>query len=214
MHRRLLRVFVAMLGAAPGLVAAQAAGATPDCGRAQGEVETLICADAALLALGRQLDTVYQAARAQASAPLARQLRLAQRGWVRGRNDCWKARGQQTWITASWTVDTVRACVEAQTRLRISELQAVWRLLPPQTVRFACQGQATHEVVVNRFDTDPPTIRLERGDQTRTLWRIGAGGSGLYEGQNVSVVLEGGRLSLHWLDPHLGRTDEWLCTAP
>lgn len=184
-----------------------------DCSRARAEVEKLVCNDAALAPLDRRLDQVYRAALTKAADPMARQLRQEQRGWTKGRNECWKARGQETWITATWTVNTVRGCVEAQYRLRTSELQAVWRLLQPTTQAFFCQVQPANEVVANFFDTDPPTILLERGDQTRTLWRVGAASAGRYEGQNVGLVYQAGALTVDWLDTRSGQADAWQCRA-
>ena len=115
--------FIAGAVAFPVTVLAQ--GPTFNCAKASGEVETLICADPSLAALDRTLGEVYKAASAKAKGKLATRLREDQRGWVKGRNDCWKAKGEQTWITATWTVDTVKGCVDAQYRLRTSELQAV-----------------------------------------------------------------------------------------
>jgi uncharacterized protein YecT (DUF1311 family) len=194
----------------PAVLLAQ--GPTFDCAKAQGEVEALICGDASLAALDRKLDGAYKAASAKATGALATRLREDQRGWISGRNDCWKAK-QQTWITATWTVDTVKGCVEAQYRLRTSELQAIWRLVPPKTVSHACQNNPANEVVANFFETDPPTIRLERGDRTVTLWRVGAAGEGKYEGQNVSLVHKGDALAVSWLDTNTGKTDELQCRA-
>ena len=194
-------------------VAAVAGGPTFNCAKAQGEVEKLICSDASLAALDRRLDEVYRAASAKAKGKLATQLRAEQRGWVKGRNDCWKANGQETWITATWTVNTVKGCVDAQYRLRTSELQAVWRLLPPRTVAYACQNNPANEVVVNFFDTDPATIRLERGDRTKTVWRVGDASAGKYEGQNVGLVHQGSELKVSWLDTDTGKTDELQCKA-
>jgi uncharacterized protein len=203
----------ALLACALGLpAAALAEGPTFDCAKAQGEVEKLICSDASLAALDRRLDGVYKAASAKAKGRLATQLREEQRGWVKGRNDCWKAKAK-TWITASWTVDTVKDCVDAQYRLRSSELQAVWRLLPPKTLYYACQSNAANEVVANFFDTDPPTIRLERGDRTKTLWRVGDASIGQYEGQNVGLVQQGSDLKVSWLNTDTGKTDELQCKA-
>ena len=98
--------FIAGAVAFPVTVLAQ--GPTVNCAKASGEVETLICADPSLAALDRKLDEVYKAASAKAKGKLATRLREDQRGWVKGRNDCWKAKGEQTWITATWTVDTVK----------------------------------------------------------------------------------------------------------
>lgn len=188
-------------------------GPTFDCAKAQGEVETLICHDASLAARDRKLAEVYKAAAAKATGPLANQLRTEQRGWVKGRNDCWKANGQQTWITATWTVDTVKACVDAQYRIRTSELQATWRLLPPKTVSYACQKNPANEVVANYFASDPATIRLERGDRTVTLWQVGAPAAGKYEGQNVGAQLTGKALKVDWLNTDTGATDNLQCEA-
>lgn len=181
------------------------------CAKAQSEVEKLICSDASLAALDRKLDEAYQVASAKAKGKPAAQLRAEQRGWVKGRNDSWKANGQETWITATWTVKTVQACVDAQYRLRISELQSVWKLVPPRIVSYACQNNPANEVVAHFFDTDPATIRLERGDSTQTLWRVGAANAGHYEGQNVGVVRQGTDLKVSWLDTNTGKTDELLC---
>lgn len=192
--------------------AAPPQGPAFDCAKAKGEVEQLICRDATLAALDRKLDQVYRAVSAKANGQLASTLRQEQRGWVSGRNDCWKTK-EQTWITATWTVDTVPACIEAQYRLRISELQALWRLVPPRTVAYTCQNNAANEVVVGFFATDPSTIRLERGDRTATLWQVGEVGTGKYEGQNVSLVHQGSGVQVNWLDTNTGKTEALRCTA-
>jgi uncharacterized protein len=194
-------------------IGAHAEGPTFKCGKVQTAVEKLVCSDAALASLDRKLDVVYRSAQARAQGPLSRQLREEQRGWAKGRDDCWKANGRETWITATWTVNTVRGCVDAQYRLRSAELQAVWRLLPPRTVAYACQNEAANEVVVNFFDTEPATLRLERGDRSTTLWRVGDAAAGTYEGQNVSVVHQGDELMLSRLDTNTGKTEQLRCRA-
>ena len=195
------------------MLAAAADGPTFDCAKAQGEVEKLICSDAALAALDRKLAEAYKAASAKATGKMLSTLKAEQRGWVKGRDDCWKtAAGTPTWITASWTVDSAKACVAAQYEIRTSELQAVWRLVQPKTVSYACQNNPANEVVANSFATEPPTIRLERGDRTVTLWQIPAGG-GKYEGQNVSLVHDGDTVQVSWLNVATGSTDELACKA-
>lgn len=204
-----LAVFALVL-ALPALAVA-ADGPTFDCAKAQGEVEKLICGDASLAALDRKLAEAYKAASAKATGKMLATLKAEQRGWVKGRDDCWKtAAGTPTWITASWTVDSAKACVAAQYEIRTSELQAVWRLVPPKTVSYACQNNPANEVVANFFATEPPTIRLERGDRTATLWQIPAGG-GRFEGQNVGAVHAGDALKVSWLDVATGKTDELDC---
>jgi uncharacterized protein len=189
-----------------------AAAPSFDCAKAQGEVEQLICSDAALAALDRQLADTYKAAMAKARDDMPGILRTEQRGWVGGRNDCWKAT-DETWITASWTVASVRDCVDAQYRLRISELQAMWQLLPQDTVSYTCNGERSNAVVASYFASDPPTIRLERGDRTATLWRIPQGADARYEGQNVSLVRRAGNVTVEWLDTNSGETEQLDCAA-
>lgn len=205
-----IATLVACTGGLPVTVRAETP--TFNCAKAQGEVEELICNDATLIGLDRQLDQAYHAALAKAEDKLAGRLREEQRGWVQGRNDCWKAT-EQTWITATWTVNTVKDCVDAQYRLRTAELQAVWQLVPSTTRVAICENNPVNEIVATFFATDPPTIRLERGDRTATLWRVGAASEGKYEGQNVSVVHAGDNLEVSWLDTNSGNTDELRCKA-
>ncbi|MFN7727210.1 MAG: lysozyme inhibitor LprI family protein [Rubrivivax sp.] len=220
MLRSTLSIGLAWAAATPwGACAATAERTTFDCSQAQGEVEQLVCSDARLSALDQQLAAAYQSALKNASGSMAGQLRTEQRGWVKGRNDCWKARAGTTWITATWTVDSVRGCVEAQYRLRTAELQAVWRLRPPKTVAYTCELQPANEVVLSFFDTDPATLRLERGDRSATLWRVGepeparAAGTSLYEGRNVSAELAPPALRLTTLNTTTGQTEALQCLA-
>jgi uncharacterized protein len=191
-----------LLGWLPGAAAAQ--GPTFDCAKADGEVETLICKDTALAALDRQLDGVYKAATAKARDAEPARLRADQRGWLSGRNECWKTRGAPAYLTASWQATTVRECVEAQYKLRISELQAVWRLVSPRPpVSYVCANNPANEIVATFFDTDPATARLERGDRTQTVWQVAAASGARYEGQNVEFWIKGADASVTWNDERL-----------
>jgi len=178
-----------------------------DCGKAEGTVQALICRDDELAMLDLALADVYAAARARARDGLGAELEAIQRGWVRGRDECWKAEKVPTWLTASWQVTGVRACVAGQYRLRISELQAVWRLVPaPSVTGYDCSGAAgvpAGELVATHFGTDPPTARLERGDQVATVWNIPTASGAKYEGQNVVYWTRGGEATVEWLGENL-----------
>jgi len=112
----------------------RAEGPAFDCTKADGEVEELICQDEGLAALDRKLDEVYKAALAKARDDVPQFLRAEQRGWIKGRNECWKAQGADTpvFLTASWQATSVRECVEGNYKIRTSELQALMRLVPPK----------------------------------------------------------------------------------
>ena len=194
--------------AAPAAASKAAPAVKPsfDCAKAKpGSIEALICADPALAALDSQLADVYAAARKKAANEKPPVLQAEQRGWVKGRDECWKSRnGDPTWITASWTVSTVRDCVEASYRVRTSELQAVWGLVPVKgPTAFACQLNPANEVVATFFETDPPTARLERGDRTITAWLVQTASGAKYEGQNVDFWSNGKEATATWLGESL-----------
>jgi uncharacterized protein len=191
-----------------------AQGPAFDCAKAQGQVEQLICKDAALADLDRKLDGVYKAAIAKAQGQMLTTLRAEQRGWVSGRNECWKAKDADNavYLTASWTATSVRECVEAQYKIRTAELEAVYQLVTPQKpVFFACQNNPANEIVATFFDTDPPTSRLERGDRTVTAYLVRTASGAKYEGQNVSFWNKGNDATVSWMNPATGVTEELQC---
>ena len=193
--------FAALFALVSLVPAAPASGPAFDCAKAQGEVEQLSCKDEGLAALDRKLDGVYKAALAKARDAVPQLIRTEQRGWVKGRNDCWKAK-EGTYLTASWVAKSVRECVEGNYRIRISELQATMRLVPAKgPTSFACDDRS--EVVATFFATDPPTARLERGDQSVTAWLVPAASGARYEGQNVELFTKGKEAAVTWLDAKL-----------
>jgi uncharacterized protein len=194
------------------LAPAEAQGPAFDCAKAQGEVEQLICKDAALAALDRKLDGVYKAASARARETLST-LRTEQRGWIKGRDECWKAKGPDNavYVTASWTASSVRECVEAQYRQRTAELQALYQLVTPKTVFFTCQNNPANEIVATFFQTDPPTARVERGDRAVTAYQVRSASGAKYEGQNVEFWNKGQEATVSWMNPGTGVTEQLQC---
>lgn len=79
-----------------------------DCSKAQSEAETMVCADYGLAGLDNRLAEVYAAELSKPNA--SKDLAATQRGWVKGRDECWKA-------------DDKRWCIEEEYRTRIAELQ-------------------------------------------------------------------------------------------
>ena len=134
-------------------------GPSFDCAKSASSAEELVCADAGLAALDRAVAATYAAAvdtvRALgAGAPEAEAtLRALQRGWIKGRDDCWKEG------------DGLRACVEAAYLRREAELVATHMLRDPAAVTaWTCAGNPANEVVTFFFDTTQPSVRFERGD--------------------------------------------------
>jgi uncharacterized protein len=177
-------------GAAPEAPAADAAaarGPSFDCSAARpGSVEALVCQDEALAALDRTLAEVYAHARARSADEHPPFLVAEQRGWIKGRDECWKA-------------DDERACVEDSYRRRIANLQARYRLVPAKgPVFYACDGNPANELVATFFETDPPTLIAERGDQTSLMYVAPSGSGARYEGRNESFWEHQGEVTLTW----------------
>lgn len=152
-----MRYLVAVFCAIAAPVVAQE-GPSFDCAKAGTSAEEMVCADADLARLDRLVADRYAAAMAAARGLDAgadeaeAELRAYQRGWIKGRDECWKA-------------DDQRACVEASYQRREAELVATWMLEEPTNTAFwTCGGNPANEVVTMFFDTDLPSLRFERGD--------------------------------------------------
>ena len=145
-----------------------------DCTKADGTIEELICQDEKLAELDRKLAEVYTAAARKATNEHPPVLKAEQRGWIKGRNDCWKS-------------DDPRACAESLYQTRIVELQARYRLVPENgPFWFACDGDPKNEVTVTFFETEPPSLIAERGDQVSLMVRQPSGSGAKYQGGNES----------------------------
>lgn len=170
-------------------VGAYASEPSFDCAKADGSVEELICKDAELAALDRKLSEVYAAALKRVAEEGYEDPRIWQRGWVKGRNDCWKAQD-------------VRACVEAAYQHRIAELQIQYgQLEVPSPVHFAC-GEMDVTAVFYR-ETDPPTVVLtpigpHEGDDQVIAFLSPSGSGAKYDGSNASFWEHQGEAMLSW----------------
>lgn len=103
---------LALLTAGFCLAAANTWAASPsfDCAKASSDVEKLICKDAELAQLDNSLASLYSTVLKNTPAAEQKSLKAEQRGWVKGRDDCWKS-------------DDLRGCVAGEYRARIAELK-------------------------------------------------------------------------------------------
>jgi uncharacterized protein len=170
-----------------GLDSGHAATPSFDCSAAQGTVEQLICKDDGLAALDVQLAAVYAKALKRAVDEQPSLLNAEQRGWIKGRNECWK-KG-----------DDARQCVEESYRLRIAELQARYRLVAYiGPVFYQCGESPVNEVVATYFETDPPSLIAERGDQVSFMVRQRSASGTRYKGRNESLWEHQGEATVTW----------------
>lgn len=156
------------------------AGVEPD------GIPAMVCGDEELSALDRKLAGVYAAASKKATNEHPPVLKAEQRGWIKGRDDCWKA-------------DDERGCVHDEYERRIAELQARYRLVPGTgPVRFGCDGDPGNEVVVTFFRTDPPTLIAERGDSVSLMYLQPSASGARYQGRNESFWENRGEALVTW----------------
>lgn len=89
---------------------AQAATPSFDCAKAASQVEKLICSDSELANLDRSLSNLYSALLEHTPASGQKHLKAEQRGWIKGRDDCWKS-------------EDLHRCVKDEYEARIKELK-------------------------------------------------------------------------------------------
>jgi uncharacterized protein len=176
-----------LLAGAVLLIASPAMAASFDCSKAAaGSIEELVCKTPALSAQDDQLAKVYQAAQAKAKNEKPPTLKTEQRGWLKGRDECWKA-------------DDKTQCVADEYRRRIAELQARYQLVPGKgPVRFACDGKPAKEVTVTFYATEPPTLIAELGDSTSLMYAQPAASGSKYQGRNESFWEHQGEATVVW----------------
>ncbi|MEW5685502.1 MAG: MliC family protein [Pseudomonadota bacterium] len=184
MSPRLFLTAALMLSAGAGT--ALAAAPAFDCRKATGEIQPLICGTPELSALDRRASEVFAQALPKTDSRGRARLRAEQRGWIKGRDDCWKA-------------DDKPACVKDAYVRRIAELQATYRLVPAiGPVRFQCDGNAAKEVVATFFRTDPPTAVAEFGDQSSMMYAAPSGSGARYVGRNEQFWEHQGEARVTW----------------
>lgn len=165
---------------------ARAAGPAFDCGKAARDIQKLVCASPDLSALDRRLSEVFAAALPKTDDAGRTRLRAEQRGWIKGRDDCWKA-------------DDKAACVKDSYVRRIAELQATYRLVPALgPARFQCDDNPAKEVVITFFTTEPSTAIAEFGDQTSLMFAGPAASGARYVGRNESFWEHQGEARVTW----------------
>ena len=164
-----------------------ATGPSYDCDKVEANsIEEMICADNELSALDRKLSVIYSAAKKKAANEHPPVLKAEQRGWIKGRNECWKSSNK-------------RACVHDEYQRRIAELQAKYRLVYGNgPFRFICDDNPANEVIVTFFQTDPPTLIAERGDSVSLMYLQPSGSGTKYQGRNETFWEHQGEASITW----------------
>ncbi|MDO6776477.1 MULTISPECIES: MliC family protein [unclassified Shewanella] len=173
-----------------------------DCQQASGEVEQLICQDSQLAQLDIQLNQVFKKSISQLGADAdldvdaLAQLKAFQRGWIKGRNECWKA-------------DDIKQCVIYAYTSRLTELQIAAAVFDvPKAVQYQCDPPSNNNLMSIRVYfynqtaipaailnlslaptadpiADSRAVTVAQQNPLLTLLTLSASGA-KYQGQNVS----------------------------
>ncbi|MGH1467135.1 MAG: alpha/beta fold hydrolase [Cognatishimia sp.] len=133
-----------------------------DCAAAVSSAEKAICENPALAELDLRIADWFAQAEERAQSldagaeDATNLLRAYQRGWIKGRDECWKESDLET-------------CIRDAYLLREGQLVAEWQLIEPvRTAEFMCAGNPANVVTVSYFETERPAVRLEYGDGIET----------------------------------------------
>lgn len=126
---------LAIVEAAPSF---DCSGVTP------GSTEEMICSDAELSALDREVDRLYRKIKAQTTEEDFRGVQTSQRGWIKGRNESWKANDPRQSVLDAY-----------KERIAVLSIQA-GEVMAPKPVSYECTGGEFEMLVASFYDTTPP----------------------------------------------------------
>lgn len=158
-----------------------------DCTRvAEGSIEHLVCSTPELAALDNRLQGVYSAASSKAANQHPPVLQAEQNGWIKGRNECWKA-------------DDKPLCIKTEYQRRVAELQARYQLVAAKgPFQFQCGKSSGDRILVTFYESDIPTLIAERGDQTSLMYQVPAASGAKFQGRNESFWEHHGEATVTW----------------
>lgn len=163
-----------------------------DCGEATGQVEQLICTDANLAVMDRQLAEVYRTALVKLPEDELPLLKAEQRGWIKGRNECWKA-------------DQIYDCVKLEYQTRIVELQIKsGQLIAPTPVGYQCgDDEGAPFLAAYYANASPPAVVLTRGQDQVIAFSAPSGSGAKYTTTQVEFWEHQGEATLTWFGNEL-----------
>lgn len=156
-----------------------------DCSKATSNITTLICASNDLSELDNELAKVYSLAQNKAQNEHPSTLKAEQRGWIKGRDDCWKSNNK-------------KQCVFNSYRHRIAELQARYQLIPVTlSSTYFCSGNLKNEVVINFFNTLPKIAIAEYADSVSVMYSQ-QNNENKYLGRNETLLIKDNIALITW----------------
>lgn len=164
-----------------------------DCQKSAHEIEELICQNDKLAELDRIMNKVYRKAMQELPDEEKKLQRSIQRGWIKGRNDCWKE-------------DDREACTAQSYKRRITELQIIsGQQVVPEPVEYQCDG-GKHDYLTAIFytKTQMPAVVLTRVsasiDDQDIAYIVRSGSGAKYIGNKTVFWTKGKEAMGSWAD--------------
>ncbi|MCA1930757.1 lysozyme inhibitor LprI family protein [Rheinheimera sp.] len=178
-----LLLIVAILLATAQLQAATTANQINCQAKDLGTVDQLICSDKELLKQDQQLAEVYQQALSKAAYEKPAVLKAEQRGWVKGKAECWKEEDK-------------KGCASTLYIQRIAELQARYELMQAsKKLLLSCDNNPANEISLRYYPTSPATLIADYGDQVSLMYQQA---DRSYLGRNEKLSEQNGVFTLQW----------------
>lgn len=162
-----------------------------DCSKTSGGIEELICQNDELAVLDRKLTKYFKLATESYPAEELKTLKAEQRGWIKGRNDCWKS-------------DDKSECVRSHYQHRITDLQITTGSAGiTHSAVFLCNPDK-HDSITAVFykETELPAAVLTRlsddVDEQKLLFLTRSGSGARYLGRNVEFWSKGSKAIVTW----------------
>ncbi|MFK8329688.1 MliC family protein [Pseudomonas sp. BJa5] len=175
-------------------LALAANGPSFSCDKAEG-MALKVCQSPQLSELDQKLAALYQRALDQADSDTKKQLKATQRGWIKGRDECWKA-------------SDADACVLEQYQVRLVELQIrSGAVQVPAAVEFDCDDGSKPFTAVFYNQLDPQAAVLTYGDDQTIVIAQRSGSGSKYGREGVEFWEHQGEAKVKWYGQEL------TCTA-
>ncbi len=144
-------------------------------GEGLSSAEQAVCANAELAGLDLQLHEAFQALLEQADdTALESHLKAVQRGWIKGRDECWKS-------------PPVEACVEREYRERIEALDKMSSQIGQhRLLTLLCENNPEREIIIRFYALQPALATLSWPDKASLLYRESASPL-LYRGADTEL---------------------------
>lgn len=162
-----------------------------DCSKVEaGSTEELICKDEELSALDHEMDRLYRKVRSQTTDEDFRMIQAAQKGWLSGRNESWKADDPRQFVKDAY-----------QGRIAILSVQAGEQMVP-DPVSYDCAGGEFELLTATFYDTSPPVgvfTRTPGGDWPQYIangWEDS--GAIHYNTGGLDFIDRNGNAELNW----------------